>query len=171
VDFVSWVEHAVRNRDGVETRPTIEAFYRDHARDVFAFLVWLGRDRQGAEDLMQDTFVRATRALGGYRGGSPKSWLFAIARSTYLDDVRRRKPTPAAALDEGREDPDVIEAELVRGVLASLPESQRSALVLRDMIGLPYEEIAETLGKSLGATKVLIHRARAGFRSRYEGSE
>jgi len=155
----------------VETRPTIEAFYRDHARDVLAFLVWLSRDRQRAEDLMQDTFVRATRALGGYRGGSPKSWLFAIARSTYLDDVRRRKPTPVAHIEEGRDDPDVLEADMVRSILADLPETHRSALVLRDVIGLSYEEIAETLGKSLGATKVLIHRARAGFRSRYEGSE
>ncbi len=120
---------------------------------------------------MQDTFVRATRALGGYRGGSPKSWLFAIARSTYLDDVRRRKPTPVAHIEEGRDDPDVLEADMVRSILADLPETHRSALVLRDVIGLSYEEIAETLGKSLGATKVLIHRARAGFRSRYEGSE
>jgi len=120
---------------------------------------------------MQDTFVRATRALGGYRGGSPKSWLFAIARSTYLDEVRRRRPAPTVDLDEGRDDPDVAEVTLVRSILAAMPETHRSALVLRDMIGLSYEEIAETLGKSLGATKVLIHRARAGFRGRYEGSE
>jgi RNA polymerase sigma-70 factor (ECF subfamily) len=165
------VEHAVRNRDGVDARATIEAFYRDHAQDVLAYLVWLGRDPQRAEDLMQDTFVRATRALGGYRGGSPRSWLFAIARSTYLDDVRRRRTLPTVEIEEGRLDPDVTEIDAVRSVLATLSEAQRSALLLRDLIGLPYEEVAETLGKTVGATKVLIHRARAGFRARYEESE
>jgi len=161
----------VRNRDGVDARATIEAFYRDHAQDVLAYLVWLGRDPQRAEDLMQDTFVRATRALGGYRGGSPRSWLFAIARSTYLDDVRRRRTLPTVEIEEGRLDPDVTEIDAVRSVLATLSEAQRSALLLRDLIGLPYEEVAETLGKTVGATKVLIHRARAGFRARYEESE
>jgi RNA polymerase sigma-70 factor (ECF subfamily) len=165
------VEHAVRNRDGVDARATIEAFYRDHAQDVLAYLVWLGRDPQRAEDLMQDTFVRATRALGGYRGGSPRSWLFAIARSTYLDDVRRRRTLPTVEIEEGRLDPDVTEIDAVRSVLATLSEAQRSALLLRDLSGLPYEEVAETLGKTVGATKVLIHRARAGFRARYEESE
>ncbi len=120
---------------------------------------------------MQDTFVRATRALGGYRGGSPRSWLFAIARSTYLDDVRRRRTLPTVEIEEGRLDPDVTEIDAVRSVLATLSEAQRSALLLRDLIGLPYEEVAETLGKTVGATKVLIHRARAGFRARYEESE
>lgn len=161
----------MRNRDGVDARATIEAFYRDHAQDVLAYLVWLGRDPQRAEDLMQDTFVRATRALGGYRGGSPRSWLFAIARSTYLDDVRRRRTLPTVEIEEGRLDPDVTEIDAVRSVLATLSEAQRSALLLRDLIGLPYEEVAETLGKTVGATKVLIHRARAGFRARYEESE
>jgi RNA polymerase sigma-70 factor (ECF subfamily) len=155
----------------VDARATIEAFYRDHAQDVLAYLVWLGRDPQRAEDLMQDTFVRATRALGGYRGGSPRSWLFAIARSTYLDDVRRRRTLPTVEIEEGRLDPDVTEIDAVRSVLATLSEAQRSALLLRDLIGLPYEEVAETLGKTVGATKVLIHRARAGFRARYEESE
>jgi RNA polymerase sigma-70 factor, ECF subfamily len=158
----------VRDRDGVESKATIEQFYRDHARDVLAYLVWLTRDPERAEDLMHDTFVKATRSLGGYRGGSPRSWLFAIARSVFLDDTRRRRPVPVVDVDEARSDPDVAEVDAVRRVLATLPEAQRSALLLRDLIGLPYAEVAEALGKSVGATKVLIHRARAGFRARYE---
>jgi len=161
----------VRDRNDVDASATIEAFYRDHAGDVLAYLVWLSRDPQRAEDLMHDTFVRATRALGGYRGGSPRSWLCAIARSTFLDDNRRRKEMPAIEVEEGHDDPDVAEIDAVRSVLVTLPEAQRSALLLRDMVGLSYDEVAETLGKSLGATKVLIHRARAGFRARYEESE
>jgi hypothetical protein len=75
----------------VDTQSNIEEFYRAHAEAVYAFLVSLCRDRVWAEDLMQDTFVKATRAMDGYRGGNPRSWLFAIARSVFIDDTRRRR--------------------------------------------------------------------------------
>lgn len=118
---------------------------------------------------MQDTFVRATRALGAYQGGSPRSWLFAIARTTFLDDYRKRSRRGTGELVEVPvDDPDVVEEQTVQAVLASLPETQRSALLLRDQLGMSYEEVAETLGKSLGATKVIIHRARAAFRRAYD---
>lgn len=117
---------------------------------------------------MQDTFVRATKSLPGYRGGSPRSWLFAIARTTFLDDARRRARRPTSALVEVPvTDPDVAEAMAIRSTLAALPETQRAALVLRDQLGFPYGDIADILGKSLGATKVIIHRARAAFRHAY----
>lgn len=118
---------------------------------------------------MQDTFVRATRVLAGYRGGSPRAWLYSIARTTFLDDYRKRSKREYGALVElPAEDPDVAERQLIKGILADLPEVQRSALVLRDQLALSYEEVAATLGKSLGATKVIIHRARAAFRRAYE---
>jgi RNA polymerase sigma factor (sigma-70 family) len=147
----------------------LERFYSDHSGAVYAYLVGLCRDPRLAEDLMQDTFVKATRALAGYRGGSPRSWLLTIARTTFLDEVRRRREY---ATDEPPEvavtDPDVAAVHTVQQVLASLPENQRSALILRDQLDLPYEEVAAALGKTLGATKVLIHRARAAFRAAYE---
>lgn len=136
---------------------------------MYAFLVSLTRDPIEAEDLVQDTFVRATRAMGGYRGGSPRAWLLAIARSAFLDARRRRRPISVEdPPDIGTRDPDVAEVHTVRAALGRLPESQRAALVLRDQLDLPYAEVAEALGKSLGATKVLIHRARAAFRTTYE---
>lgn len=137
---------------------------------MYAFLVTLTRDPLEAEDLMQDTFVRATRAIGGYRGGSPRAWLFAIARTTFLDARRRTVPAPvdpAAAPETGVADPDVAELETVRAALDRLPEGQRTALILRDQLGLPYAEVAVALGRTLGATKVLLHRARAAFRTAY----
>jgi RNA polymerase sigma factor (sigma-70 family) len=153
----------------VSADPRIEGFYRDHAVAVRAYLIGLCRDPGLAEDLMQDTFVKATRALNGYRGGSPRSWLFAIARTTFLDHVRARREYPTDQPSEiAVTDPDVAAVHTVRRVLASLPESQRSALILRDQLDLPYEEVAATLGKSLAATKVLIHRARAAFRAAYQ---
>jgi hypothetical protein len=78
----------------VARHDSIERFYREHASSVHAFLVSLCGDRTWAEDLMHDTFTKATLAMGGYRDGNPKAWLFAIARNVFLDDVRRRRPVP-----------------------------------------------------------------------------
>ncbi len=153
----------------VEPTPTIENFYREHARSVYAFCVSLSRDPVWAEDLMQDTFARATRSLGGYRGGDPKSWLFAIARSVFIDDVRKKRPLPTAEVETTSAlGPDVEEIDAISAALSSLPERQRTALLLADQAGLPYSEIAQTLGATPGAVKVLVHRARINFRKSYE---
>jgi RNA polymerase sigma factor (sigma-70 family) len=150
-------------------RAGVEELYRAHAGVVLAFLVSLCRDRHEAEDLMQETFIRATRAIGGYRGGSPRSWLLAIARTTFLDAVRKRRAVPTDVVpDNGHADVDVVERLTVQAALGRLSEPHRTALVLRDELDLPYGEVAQVLGRSLGATKVLIHRARAAFRAAYE---
>lgn len=149
--------------------PTIEDFYRDHSRAVYAFLVSLSRDSVWAEDLMQDTFARATRALAGYRGGSPRAWLFAIARSVFIDDTRKRRPLPTdRTVDAPAEDPDVAEIDTITRLLDGMPERQRTALLLADHAGLTIAEIAEALGATNGATKVLVHRARLSFRKAYQ---
>lgn len=146
----------------------MEELYRAHAPTVLAFLCGMTRDRDRAEDLMQETFVRASRALGGYRGGSPQAWLLAIARTTFLDHTRRRSPAPTDVRDElPAADPDVVERLTVQTAMSQLSEPHRTVLVLRDQIGLPYQEVADTIGRSLGATKVLIHRARRAFRAAY----
>ena len=147
----------------------LEQLYRDHAHGVLAYLITLARDRDEAEDLLQETFIRATRAIGGYRGGDPRVWLLMIARTTFLDARRRRRAVPVdEVLEAGVHlDPDTAETQTVRAALARLPSSHREALVLRDQLDLPYAQVAEILGRSLGATKVLIHRARAGFRDAY----
>lgn len=148
--------------------PTIEGFYREHHRAVYALLVSLCRDPVWAEDLMQDTFAKATRSLGGYRGGNPRSWLFTIARSVFIDDVRRHRPEPTdEPLEMPATDPDVTEIDTIARILTTLPERQRTALLLADQAGLSMAEIAETLGISAGAAKVLLHRARLGFRKAY----
>ncbi|MDH4116715.1 MAG: RNA polymerase sigma factor [Acidimicrobiia bacterium] len=148
---------------------TIETFYRDHSQAVFAFLVSLTRDRARAEDLMQDTFVKATRSLGGYRGGSPRAWLFAIARTVFLDDTRRRHPIPVEeGLDRAVEEADYAEHDAVERALNALPERQRTALVLSDRLDLSGAEVAEAMGITPGAARVLIHRARLEFRAIYQ---
>jgi RNA polymerase sigma-70 factor (ECF subfamily) len=149
----------------------IETFYRIHAGSVYAYLVSLCRDRTLAEDLMQETFIKATRALGGYRGGSPRAWLFAISRTVFLDHARRESPRRTAAddldLPETGES-DYAEVDAIERALETLPERQRTALLLSDRVGMSGVEVAETLGISEGAARVLIHRARSAFRRTYE---
>jgi RNA polymerase sigma factor (sigma-70 family) len=146
----------------------IERFYRTHADAVYAFLVSLCRDPFWAEDLMQDTFVKATRSMGGYRGGNPRSWLFSIARSVFIDDTRRRRAVPVVEIEEkGVMDSDVAELMLIERSLSKLPERQRTALLLADQAGLSYAEVAEAIGCTDAAVKVLIHRARMSFRAHY----
>ena len=152
----------------MDTQSNIEDFYRAHAEAVYAFLVSLCRDRVWAEDLMQDTFVKATRAMGGYRGGNPRSWLFAIARSVFIDDTRRRRPTPTDAVEEAViDDTDLAEVDLIDSALARLPERQRMALLLCDRADLTYQDVAGAMGITPAAAKVLIHRARTAFRAHY----
>lgn len=153
--------------DGTQT---IESFYRMYARSVYAFLVSMCHDRIWAEDLMQETFIKATRSLGGYRGGNPRSWLFAVARTVFLDDVRKRRPAPVAVMVESPVlDPDLAEVDAIQRALAALPDRQRLALVLCDHAGLTYAEVAEAVGCTPAAVKVLIHRARTNFRVAYNG--
>lgn len=154
-----------------ETRD-IEGFYRDHARAVYGYLVSVCGDRTLAEDLMQETFLKATRALGGYRGGSPRAWLIAVARSVFLDEARRAARRPAVELSDEPADPrqpDPVEQDAIERALARLPERQRTALLLSDRLGLTGTEVAEALGISEGAGRILLHRARRAFRSAYRG--
>lgn len=149
-------------------RKPIESFYQEHAASVYAFLVSLCRDPTWAEDLMQDTFVKATRSMSGYRGGNPRSWLFTIARSVFIDDTRRRRAIPVEEIeDTGVADPDITERMLIERTLSKLPERQRTALLLTDKAGLSYAEVAEAIGCSIAAVKVLIYRARVSFRAHY----
>jgi hypothetical protein len=119
---------------------------------------------------MQDTFARATRSLGGYRGGNSKSWLFAIARSVFIDDVRKRRPVPTEDIDTAHStDPDVAEIDVISEALAALPERQRTALLLADpswtaggMLGYatcqpPLDDLDDDI---LGATSAVSAGAR-----------
>ena len=147
---------------------SIESFYRERGPAVYAFLVSLCRDRAWAEDLMQDTFTKATLAMGGYRGGNPKAWLFAIARNVFLDDARRNRPVPVETIaDIATPAPDVAETDAVLRTLGAIPERQRTALLLADHAGLSAGEVGAAMGVTPGAARVLIHRARQAFRAHY----
>ena len=138
-------------------------------------------NRTLAEDVTQEAFVSAYRAIGRFRGGSLRAWLLRIAQNGSLDVLRSSRRRPADSLDEallnsgfqvasGGEPPEQsalrheLGAEIQRAIL-SLPEDQRATLVLIDVQGLSYEEAAEATGGSRGTVKSRLSRARARARS------
>ena len=136
-----------------------------------------------AADATQEAFISAYQHLAGFRGGSFRSWLMRIVSNACYDELRRRKRRPATALDElgdfdeeanpalinGHEGPSEYaeRQELARTSQAgieTLPHDQRVVLVLSDVQGMDYQEIAEVTDVSLGTVKSRLARARAKLR-------
>jgi RNA polymerase sigma-70 factor (ECF subfamily) len=149
----------------------LKALYERYASDVFRFALYLSADREEAADITSETFVRAWAAPEPLRMATVKGYLFTIARNLYLHGLRRKRrhvtldssleevlPDPAAG--PLREAEDRAEIRAVLAALQKLPETDRAALLMRAMDGLPYEEIARSLRISLSAAKVKVHRAR-----------
>ncbi|MDP2954765.1 MAG: sigma-70 family RNA polymerase sigma factor, partial [Chloroflexota bacterium] len=136
-------------------------------------------DEEAASDATQDAFLSAYKAIGKFRGGSFKGWLLRIVTNTCYDQLRRKKrqpttPLEAVYLDSAppwaeNEEPEeyALRQELgriIQGGLATLPPEQRIALVLSDIQGLSYQEIAEVMGTNLGTVKSRLNRGRANLR-------
>lgn len=138
-------------------------------------------DQASAADAAQDTFITAYRRLDTHRGGSFRFWLYRIATNTCYDELRRRKRRPATPLEElgDTEDgailPDhgdtpeqaVQQRELyaaIQGCINGLGDDQRIVLIMSDMQGMSYQEIADTLSMQMGTVKSRLSRARLGVR-------
>ncbi len=153
----------------VEPRARFEALYRSSAGDVYAYVAALLRDRASAEDVTSLAFERAfrRRALFDVRRGSPRAWLFAIARNAALDELRRRRRTGAlltevADVPEEVADVDPQLAErrlLVRDGLASLAPEDREVILLKFLGRLSNAELARVLGCSESNAGTRLHRA------------
>ena len=145
----------------------IEDLYERYAGEVRRFALYLCGDMAMADEITSDTFVRAWMASDRIRQPTVKSYLLTIARNAYVDLLRRAMRH--RQLDENMPDTrispqtQVEQSAEVRAVLAALqqlPEMDRTVLLMRALDGMPYEEIAETLGISVVAAKVKVHRAR-----------
>jgi RNA polymerase sigma-70 factor (ECF subfamily) len=148
-------------------------------------------DPDSAADAAQDAFLAAFRNLRSFRGGSFRSWLLRIATNTCYDVLRVRKRRPTISLDieskgddddtplqiaDTAESPDdfALRRELaaaIQGGLAALPEEQRIILILSDIQGLAYEEIAEITSTNLGTVKSRLSRGRARLRDILKAGE
>lgn len=145
----------------------LERLYRRHRADVFRFALRAVRDREEAEDVTQAAFLNAYRALlRGRAPRSPRAWLLAIAENVRRSRLRGRRDELPLALVEATvaaRDSSVDAAE-IRTALERLPASQREAVVLRELAGLSYAEIADTLGVSVGSVQMLVFRGRRALR-------
>ncbi len=151
----------------------IEELYRRYAGDVFRFAFWLSGDRAEAEDLTSETFVRAWANVERLRLATVKGLLFTIARNLFLQPPRRagrRRDAPGdhhpdPAPGPGRSAEARAELERTLAALATLPEADRAALLMRAEHDLPYAEVGRALGISTGAARVKVHRARLKLHS------
>ncbi len=144
-----------------------------HARALYGTALRLTRNAEDAEDLVQETLLRAYRGFAGFRPGSnARAWLFTILHRVRTDMLRKRgrSPNTVEMLDEGPAVAPEHEAILTAGnedvqrALAEVPEVFRSALLLRDVEEFSYEEIAKILGVPVGTVMSRIHRGRAHLR-------
>jgi RNA polymerase sigma factor (sigma-70 family) len=180
VDQAGSPEHA--SLDTAEwTPPSWEDVVRDHSARVYRLAYRLTGNTHDAEDLTQEVFVRVFRSLATYSPGTFEGWLHRITTNLFLDMARRRQrirfeglgeettarlsgaePTPAQVFDDRHLDGDV------QAALKALPPEYRAAVILCDIEGLSYEEIADTLGIKLGTVRSRIHRGRAQLREALE---
>jgi len=147
------------------------SLFERYSRDVYRFALYLSGDPSLAEEIAQETFVRAWVTPDEIRGGTVKGYLLTIARHLFLAVGRRRGRQVAldAATPDPQPSPEAVasgrlELAAVLEALQSLPEIDRAALLMHAQDDLPYAEIARALGLSLTAVKVRVHRARLKLR-------
>jgi RNA polymerase sigma-70 factor (ECF subfamily) len=179
-------EVVARSREGDET--AYRELIRRYERPVFSLIFRMVRDREIAEDLSQETFIKVLNAINTYRPEFKfSSWVFKIANNTAIDHLRRREldtlsleGSPHAATPEAMEATalqlgtgvaspldDVASRELggeIEAAINRLRPEYRSCILLRHVEGRAYEEIADILGLPLGTVKTYIHRARNELR-------
>jgi RNA polymerase sigma-70 factor (ECF subfamily) len=135
---------------------------------------WLTRSEQDAEDLVQEAYLRAFRSFDGYRGGNPRAWLLTIVRNTCYAWLRQRRghlpqedgeTDPAQVPDDPAAGPEAqvirqADGRLLRSALDELPVEYREAVVLRELEGLSYKEIADVAGVPIGTVMSRLARGR-----------
>ena len=164
------------------TAPSWEQIVREHSGRVYRLAYRLTGNRHDAEDLTQEVFVRVFRSLSTFTPGTFEGWLHRITTNLFLDQVRRKARIRMDAMGEDADryaatgegdDPERgfehqnLDHDVQRA-LDALPPEYRAAVVLCDIEGLSYEEIAVTLGIKLGTVRSRIHRARARLRASLE---
>jgi RNA polymerase sigma factor (sigma-70 family) len=156
--------------------PTWEDIARDYGRFLYTVAYRLTGNHDDAQDLVQEVLLRVRRGLATYQPGSLEGWLSRITTNAFLDEVRRRKRRPLEVVPDLPDrllgvdaDPDETLARTrlpddVQAALAALPDEYRAAVVLCDVVGLDYAEIADALEIPPGTVRSRIHRGRAQLR-------
>lgn len=158
--------------------PEWEEMVRTHSPGIYAHAYRLTENRPDAEDLVQDVFMRAFRAIATSAPSNLGGWLRRITHNLYLDRVRRQQkihffalpdPQAYALVDAGLQPAEVLDRHTldhdVRRALAALSAATPTAVVLCDIDGLSYDEIATSLGVARGTVRSRIHRGRRDLRA------
>ena len=161
---------------GLSDTLCIEHLYQAHQRPLVAYLARLVRDHTAAEDLCQETFLKAIRGWADRRSATTTTaWLYRIATNTAYDHLRRRRAAGAQlrysdSLLSGASapEPQLDAAELVRQTLEQMPARYRLPLVMHVCQGYSLDEIAAALGCSYDAVKMRLFRARECFQRVYQ---
>jgi RNA polymerase sigma-70 factor, ECF subfamily len=158
--------------DGV---PTWEEVARDYGRFMYTVAYRLAGNDEDAQDLVQEALIRVRRGLERYEPGSLQGWLARIVTNVFLDEVRRRRRRPTAALPDDPErvlppspGADEVSTQLsddIQAALAALPEEFRVPVVLCDVADQSYEQIAASLGIPVGTVRSRLHRGRRMLRT------
>ena len=153
-----------------------------HEKRMYAVALRMFANREDAQDCLQEAMLRVYRAIGSFKGQSSFStWVYRITMNTCLDEMRRKKNRPSTSLDnlldqgwspsDGGNAPErsAIQTEtrkMLAGAIRELPEDMRSAIVLRDVQGYSYDEIAQMLDVNVGTIKSRISRGREKLREK-----
>ncbi|NJC23015.1 RNA polymerase sigma-70 factor (ECF subfamily) [Arthrobacter pigmenti] len=159
--------------------PSWEEVVRDHSPKVYRLAYRLTGNKYDAEDLTQEVFVRVFRSLANFKPGTLDGWLHRITTNLFLDQARRKsrirfdgladdaesrlpstQPSPERSFEFNNLDLDV------QAALEELPPDFRAAVVLCDLEGLAYDEVARVLGVKLGTVRSRIHRGRTILREK-----
>ncbi len=163
--------------------PAFNAIVLRYQDAVYSLTLRMLSQRETAEDVTQEAFVAAWRRIDTFQGGSFRSWMFTIAANRARDELRRGVRRPTTSLDAARDDPDrpdldppdrdpgpegeAEQAEVraaLEAALAELPGDWREVVLLSDVHGMDYAEIAQATGVALGTVKSRLSRARARLR-------
>ena len=161
-----------------------------HIDDAYRLAHWLTGNSTDAEDVVQDASLRAFRGIRGYAGGSARAWVLSIVRNTANSWLRKNRPTAVVTVEDleavemtcaNASDPDgetpeaaliaKTDAECLRAAIAALPTPFRETLVLRDIEGLDYREIAEATEVPIGTVMSRLARARGRLIATIGGRE
>lgn len=149
-----------------------EELVRAYQGEVYRFAWHLTRDRTLAQDVTQDTFLRAFRFIRGYRGEQRfGSWLFAIARNCSMDALRAHRVAPTNAEPSARTTADASARVELDAALATVSAEHREAFLLVEVFGLSYQEVADVLGVAVGTVKSRMFRARQALCLAIAGDE
>ena len=156
-----------------EERRQFETAALPHLDAAYNLARWLTGDDHDAEDVVQEAFLRAQRFFAGCRGGDPRAWLLKVVRNTCYTWLEKNRPSPGAVPFDLQRHADAAETlnpelvlqarlntEVVRGAIEGLPAEFREVIVLRELEGLSYQQIAAIAELPLGTVMSRLSRAR-----------